>query len=533
MRFEPPAANSAKSSNEVRRGGPVRASGIALLAAACLLLAGCNSALDLAPTDASTPTDRGPGNVAVASRKASGTRDFGLAADPAIPVTIPVPTIDPKHDYSLPELIDIAQLSNPLTRASWQRARQAAIAVGAVEATYLPELTADVLAGVARTSTTEPGINLAPLPVPPGTLTTTGTQFMPSLTVKWLLFDFGGRAAARDAANQLSYAANVTFNGVHQKLIFDVSSAFFTLTAARVQLRIARETLENAKVVQAAAEARLGRGLATTIEVAQAKQLVAQARFTLTQSEGHERGSYMALLEAMGISPTLKFRIQDVSRRSLPRAVPQDLDTLIVASLQRRPDVQAAFARLQADKSGIAAARAEFMPKMAIVGNVNRNIGTIETEDSRLGALGAATVDINQPNANLLVGLSMPIFDGGLRNARLQTAVAQAAASEQELAQLQNTAAREIVIAYDLLRTSLAGYAAASELTRAAQTTYDAALDYYKGGLGTIADVSIAQTGLLQARLARATAYSDSLVAAATIAFATGTLTNRDVPGRL
>lgn len=233
----------------------------------------------------------------------------------------------------------------------------------------------------------------------------------------------------------------------------------------------------------------------------------------------------------MGVSPTITIRVQDVSGRRLPRAVPQNLNKLIEASLQRRPDVQAAFAKLRADQSGIAAARAEFMPKVALTGSVNRLAASLEVQDSRFGEI--THLQTNQPNANLLVGVSVPIFDGGLRDARLQAAMAQAAASEQDLAALQNSAAQQIVVAYDLLRTSLSGYSAATELNNAAQTTYDAALDYYKNGLGTLTDVSIAQTGLLQARLSKATAHSDSLVAAATIAFATGNLTNRSSPGAL
>lgn len=70
-------------------------------------------------------------------------------------------------------------------------------------------------------------------------------------------------------------------------------------------------------------------------------------------------------------------------------------------------------------------------------------------------------------------------------------------------------------------------------MTRAAQTTYDAAVEYYKQGFGTITDISIAQSALRQAKVARATAYSDVLVAAAALAFATGTLMKRDAVGRL
>ncbi|MGB3026037.1 TolC family protein [Paradevosia shaoguanensis] len=515
---------------EGKRVGRLRVFGrvLAATAMASLFLAGCtSSAMKFAPASAQTPFQT-PGHQA---QTAAGAPDYGLAQDASMPITIAAPQLDARHNYTLPELIDIAQLSNPVTRASWERARQAALAIGVTEAAYLPSLSANVLAGVQQTSTTAPGINGALIQVPPGTLTTTGGQVVPAVTVQWLLFDFGGRDAANAAAKDLSYAANVTFNGTHQKLIFDVSSAYFSLSSARVQLQIARETLANGQTVLSAAEARLKTGVATTIEVAQAKQAVAQAQFGLTQSQGHERSAYLALLQAMGVSPTIKIRVQDASGRRLPRAVPQDLNRLIEASLQRRPDVQAAFAKYRADQKGIAAARAEFLPKVALTGSVNRLIGSFEVDDSRFGEV--AHLSANQPNANLLVGITMPIFDGGLRDARLQAAMAQAAASEQDLAALQNSAAQQIVVAYDLLRTSLSGYAAATELTNAAQTTYDAALDYYKNGLGTLADVSVAQTGLLQARLSKATAHSDSLVAAATIAFATGTLTNRSSPGAL
>src|SRR5262245_32091749 len=49
--------------------------------------------------------------------------------------------IDPARQYDLLELIDIAQGVNPETRVTWERARQAAIAVGLVESEYFPMLT--------------------------------------------------------------------------------------------------------------------------------------------------------------------------------------------------------------------------------------------------------------------------------------------------------------------------------------------------------------------------------------------------------
>ena len=339
-----------------------------------LTLFGCSSTSVLAPQSATTPYRGAAGEVATDP----GTNDYAVTPDASMPIVIARPEIDPKHTYSLPELIDIAQMANPVTRAAWQRAREAASAVGVAEGAYLPILSANVLAGYAVTSAAAPGIKVPPfINVPTGTITTSGGQIAPSLAVEWLLFDFGGRDAALKSAEQLSFAANVSFNMAHQKLIFDVAASYFQYSAARAQTRINREALDNVRLVQTAAEARLGQGIATTMEVAQAKQQVAQAEFDLTQATGGERAAYSSLLAAMGISPTIKLKVKDVAGRALPRAVPANLDTLIDNSLQRRPDVQAAFARVKAGKEGITAAEAEYLPKIALTGTLKPDLGIL------------------------------------------------------------------------------------------------------------------------------------------------------------
>ncbi len=59
-----------------------------------------------------------------------------------------------------------------------------------------------------------------------------------------------------------------------------------------------------------------------------------------------------------------------------------------------------------------------------------------------------------------------------------------------------------------------------------AQTTFDAALAAYRSGVGSIADLTVAETQPLQARNAATDSYSAALSAAATLVLATG------APGR-
>lgn len=498
------------------------------LASLSLLIAGCtNSALELTSPSPQSPAVSVGGSAASAK---IGGPDFAVASDPNVPDLLARPGINRQHSYSLPELIDLAQMNNPVTRAGWIRARQAAIALGAVEATYLPVLSAKVLAGHESTSRPVSGLHAGPVNVPAGTLTAEGAQVIPALTLEWLLFDFGARDAARGAAEELAFASNISFNGMHQKLIHDVAVAYYALAATRAQTAIADNTVANAQVVLDEAQARSDQGLSTVVEVAHARQLVAQAKFDRTQSNGAARSAYQALLSAMGISPTTKIKVTSPRGRRLPRSMPDDIDQLLEASLKRRPDIQAAFARVRAKKQGVAAAKAAFMPKIAVIGSVSQNIGQIGVSDSRFGT--NSTLNIDQPNASIMLGVSVPLFDGGLRDARLGAARADVEAARQELAELQNAAASEIVLSYEMLQASLASHAAASELVQAAEVTHDAALGRFRSGLITVADIGVTQTGLLKARLAKTQAYSSSLIAAANLALATGLMTNRLSPQR-
>jgi outer membrane protein TolC len=65
-----------------------------------------------------------------------------------------------------------------------------------------------------------------------------------------------------------------------------------------------------------------------------------------------------------------------------------------------------------------------------------------------------------------------------------------------------------------------------SEGAEAAQITFDAALGSYRDGVGSIMDLNIASTQLLQAKNASidAEAYRAALAAAASLALATGLL---------
>ncbi|MFG1431910.1 TolC family protein [Xanthobacter sp. V2C-8] len=448
-------------------------------------------------------------------------RDFSVAPEPAVAELKATPDIARDRPYGLSELIDIAQNQNPQTRVAWQQARQAALATGMVEATFLPYISANVIGGYQKLS--------APLPVQVGSeknLTTSIDGISPQIALQWLVFDFGQRNALADAARHNANAANVLFNGLHQKIIFDVTRAYFLYGAARSRVGLAEQNLANSRRIEDAAQERMQKGLGTTVEVAQARQQVAQARFGLVQAQGGERDAYQGLLAAMGVSPMTELRVKVANGRRLPESVDVPTEKMISAALARRPDVLAAYSVVNATRSGITAAEAAFMPKVFL--------GAVAaTGNTSLSATGLPTIGQQSSASGVMVGATMPIYDGGLRAAQLKNAESLADATEATFQKAKDAAAREIVVSAHTLRSALASYRAATALAEAAAVTYDAALDAYRSGVGNITVATAADSGLLTARQAQADAHAASLVAAANLAFVLGAMTSREVPAAL
>ena len=501
-----------------------------LLGLVPLSLAACApNALDRAPGSASEPWAPGeegasallPGPRRSVDLDADGVRRFAVPADPAVSVLPAQPELAPGRVYTLPELIDVAQAHNPLTRVSWEQARQAALAVGVTEATFLPVISASVIGG--RQTVT------SPLPAPLGNqryFDTTAEGVVPLVALQWLVFDFGQRSAVLDAAKQASYGANIAFNGMHQKLIYDVTRTYYQYGAARVNERIARQALVNSRAIAAAVEARENKGLGTTVETAQARQEVAQAELRVVQSKGLARDAYQALISAMGISPLTVIQVADSGDRRLPGAMELPTEPLIKFALAQRPDVLASYAALRATHAGIKAAEAEFMPKVFLA-------GVAAAQNSNLSVGGLPTIGQQGSTTGVMVGATVPLYDAGLRAAQLKKAESDARIAESTFAQTQDLAVREIVVAADTLRSALESYRAATKLAQAAAITYDAALDAYSNGLGTVTAATTANSGLLDARQARADAHAASLVAAASLAFVLGSMTSSEVPAKL
>ncbi len=468
-----------------------------------LILNGCvTDSADRAPSSSSVPWQVPPSSAEFTPPPSSA-----VTLDPA------QPTIDTTHAYSLAELINVAQLNNPDTRIAWQQARQAAFAVGLTESIFLPMITASVVGGYQHTRT--------PLPYTLGerdTLKTNSHQVVPALVLQWLLFDFGQRQAIKDAAEHVSFAANMGFNGVHQKIIFDVMRTYYQYGAARSRSANTAEMLANSQKILEAVEARRRQGVATVVELAQTRQIVAQAELNRVLANNSESEARQGLYAALGIPADTRINVDFPAYNKTLKPVVPPSRAVIEQALAQRPDILASYSLALAAKKGISAAQADYLPKIYLAGALASGHGQFDIQG--LPAIGQQT-----SASNILIGVTVPLYDGGMRAIRVQAARSRADSANETFKKTHDAAAREIVVAADVLQSASAANKAAINLVNTAVVTYDAALDAYRQGVGTVTVASEAANNLLTARQAETDARTAVLIAAANLAFVMGDIT--------
>lgn len=414
--------------------------------------------------------------------------------------------IDPDKAYNLPELIDIAERSNPNTRIAWEHARQAAQAVGLSLSAYYPYLAASAAGSYER----ELG---ALTTVFPATVEEANT----TLDLKWLLFDFGARKAATTSAREQLMLANVSFNATHQEIVFSVTQRFYEFITAREKVEVAESALQAAQTVGEATQARFDNGLTTKPIVLQAEQQTAQAQYDLEAAQGNLSDAQIALEESLGIVPNTRLQVAQVEGKPFAQSTDQTLDDLIDRGLAQRPDLIAELANVRARQADVRKARAAYYPKISLDAS-----GGWSKAD--INAYEGPFVGNSKPGYGVGVAIELPIFDGFVRASNLRIAQSALRSADSELANSRNTVIREVWKADTDLKTALRKQESAAQLVTAAQSAFDASLEAYRNGLGTYVDTANAQRDLTTAQGVVVDTRSTIYVSAAALALSVGDL---------
>ncbi len=428
-----------------------------------------------------------------------------VGSPPEVSAPAPVPVADASHEYALVELIDLAQRSNPQTREAWQAARAAAARLGRSEAVYLPSLTLAVVGGAQKLS----------FPSPEGNFSAAGPYVEADAQLAWSLLDLE-RFAQVPASRARAIEANFTFSRKHQEVLFAVARAYYQLDASRAQLEAARATLRSAQVVEEAAQARLGAGLTTKPEVLLARETRTRAEFDVEAAAGAMRTAEGALAESVGVAPNPPLKVASWAPPE-PARLAESVEDVMQATLAGRPDLKAQRAEVLARRADEKAARGRFTPRLSLQ---TEGVWTTWRYDSTPGG----TFTLSGPTFDANLRLEWNAFRGYEDVARLHEAEAETAASEEALTAGSLQAEREAWTAYFDVKTAERKVEFGDALLAASQEAYDATLETYQRGLGTLIDLLTAERDLADARGIDIQSRDELLTSAAALTFAIGAI---------
>jgi multidrug efflux system outer membrane protein len=308
---------------------------------------------------------------------------------------------------------------------------------------------------------------------------------------------FGKLRRASEAARADLFTIQENRNAVMQALVAQVASAYFDLREYDAELEYVRKSIEARQQSVKLVTARADGGVASMLEVDQAKTLVAsaQANAALLEKAQEQTENFINFL--LGKQPGPVTRGITLVDQPQPPQVPAGLPS---ALLERRPDVRAAEQQLIAANARVGVAKAAFFPSISLTA-----AGGVQTTEllSVINRSGGAW--------SRGVVLDLPIFDAGRRMGNYQTAKAL---REELLINYQ----KAINAAFHDVSSALVGYHKIREYASSQKVLADTLIDQsrlanvrYLGGVSSYLEVLDTERQRLTAEQQLAQAQRDVL----------------------
>ena len=313
----------------------------------------------------------------------------------------------------------------------------------------------------------------------------------------WQLDLFGKTRNLTRAAQDQYFATRSARDAAQITLVGEVATDYLTLAADRAQLFIAQQTLQSGQASLDLTQHRLDAGVASALDVEQAKTTVQQATYDqarLTTQVAQDRNALELVVGApvadTDLPDTLDGEVVVMER--LPAAVSSQV-------LLGRPDVVQAEDVLRGANASIGAARANFFPSISLTGSG----GLTSLALSSLFEGPAATW-------TFVPTISQTIFDFGANRGNLAYAKAERDVDVATYEKAVQTAFREVADALAQRGTIDTQVAAQAALVEANRQSLFLSNARYERGADTYLNVLIAQRAyyaaqqtLVTTRLAR------------------------------
>jgi len=402
----------------------------------------------------------------------------------------------PNTSLTLEQCIALSLQNNPQLLSSQHTVAESEERVREMRAAYFPTLSlTSVATRYSSTSGKSSGETFA------------SNNYNAGLSAHYYLFQGFKTVTATDAALFNYDASKNQHESNRQDLILSTTQAYYKLVQAERLIRVAENSVERTQLHLNVAKARVKAGVASRSDVLKAEVELSNAGLTFIRAKNGRltaQGSLNVLLGRPAGSPILI--VDDLGDHERSTAPP--FDSLVAVALQHRPELKSFDSRLLAQRSNIQYARSNYFPSLSLDANYG------------YGGAEVAALD-NTWSAGLT--LSIPLFTGFSTSARVAQEEIALRSLDLQRDALRQQISLEVWNAYATLKEAEERIDNTKTFVENATENLNIAEGEYNEGIGSMIDVTDAQTALLTAEQSHVEALADFRIAIASLERSLGT----------
>jgi outer membrane protein TolC len=431
---------------------------------------------------------------------AARSADSGTIVLPPV-VRAPQPA-DPNL-LTLDEAILIALGNHPNLRAARERVAAQQAVVGQQMAAYYPTVN---LSNQYRTSQSSTS----------GGADSAADSFSSQANFNFILYNFGKREGAVEAARETLNALGYNYRTAIDSVILGVKQAYYGYLQARAIVTVRDETIKNRELLVNQARGFYEVGTRARIDVARAESNLYTAQADLIAATNAVQVGWVTLKNALGLRELPE---RPLVEEAIITNIPYTLDEAREIAYVTRPELKSFESQRKAQDQNIATARRGHLPDFIFDAAYGRRH---VSDDSGVRNGGSRDTFPLQPTWSAQLSLNIPIFDGFRTTNRVEENLHNYYVIKAQEEQQRQQVALDVEQAYlrmvELQERIKANEAAA----RAAKENLDLANGRYEVGVGSIIEVTDAQTLYTDAQTTYIRALYDYRIAEAQFTRAIG-----------
>ncbi len=317
-----------------------------------------------------------------------------------------------------------------------------------------------------------------------------------------LLRGFGRSVSRRSLTNSemRRVDADRALSLAEQQVALDVASAYYRLVSQEAFVAVARQSVDRARKLRDASEAKLDAGIVSQLDVLRAQQLVAQAETQLFDAQSGIEDARDQLLQLVGRKASDPFDVQ--TQIPMADSPPIDVDRATQVALQNRLDLQSRTAeRSEADQQ-LRFTRNQLLPQVDMNLALTRRLPA----DSFAQSFG-----LDGFRFATFFTIAMPV-DRTAQQVAFQTALLDRDRRARELTTLERQISTDVRRSLREHERLVRGIIAADTSIEIGRREVEVAQFRYERGLSNNLDVVSAESNLLAAESRRIQALADAAV---------------------